>query len=60
MRYTGYMCRIDFECEKGVPIDGNRFYANIEDLKRDHPCLDECGIVEVEISLKQVAVEGDW
>lgn len=58
MKYTGYMCRIDFECERGYPTNGNRFFEDIEDLRKAHDCSDDCGIVEVEISLKRIVVEG--
>lgn len=58
MKYKAYMCRTDFACECGNHIDGNRFFADIDDLKKFYKCTDECGIVEVEISLVRVVEEG--
>lgn len=47
---TGYMCTISWEDERFQPMDGNKVYADIEDLKEDHGCWHECGIVEVTVS----------
>lgn len=54
---TAYMCRIAFECE----IDGTacKVYPTLDDLREAHPCADNCGIVEVRVSLVRVVVEGD-
>lgn len=57
--FTAYMCRIDFEVERGEPSDGNKVYASMESLIREHDCALDCGIVEVEITLKRIAVEGN-
>jgi hypothetical protein len=54
----GYMCRIDWEYEIGNASGGTRVYASIEDLKRDHECADECGIVKVEVRFVEVIAEG--
>jgi hypothetical protein len=45
----GYMCAIDFDHELGAAMGGSRIWPDVEDLKRNHPCADECGIVEVKI-----------
>ena len=48
---VGYMCATDWYYELGYATGGNRVYASIEDLKSDRPCVEECGIVEVEVRL---------
>lgn len=57
--YTGYMCRTDFECERGDPIEGNRFFSSIVSLRNAYECVEDCGIVEVKISLVRVVTEGN-
>lgn len=47
----GYMCKVDFMWELGEAMGGNEIYASIEDLKENRPCVEECGIVKVEINL---------
>lgn len=54
---TGYMCMIDFECELGAAMDGNKVYPSIEDLKADHECWESCGIVEVRVQYVRTVVE---
>jgi hypothetical protein len=55
----GYMDRIDFECEQFQPLDGNRVYASIEDLKEHSKhCINECGIVKVEVKLLEIVEPG--
>ncbi len=46
-----YTCGVDWQHELGEAAGGNRVYASIGDLKRCKKCWDECGIVELEISL---------
>lgn len=55
---VGYMCTIDFECELGRAKGGNVIYPSIEDLKANHDCWEECGIVEVEVALRWTIHEG--
>lgn len=56
--YTGYMCKIAFDYELGgTDVD---IYHSLEGLRRGHPMADECGIVEVEVTLKRVISEGTW
>jgi len=45
----GYMCMIDYECELGIALGGNRVFPSLKDLKQSHPSWEECGIVEVKI-----------
>ena len=55
---TGYMDKIDFECEAGDNPNGNIFYPSEEALLKEMSCAEFCGIVEVEIRLKRVISEG--
>lgn len=44
-----YMCATDFQHEMGnVAV---KIYPSIESLKRDMPCVEECGIVSVNVEL---------
>lgn len=45
----GYMCATDYDHELGVAPWGNGVYPSIEDLRRCRHCVDECGIVKVEV-----------
>lgn len=45
----GYMCAIDFDHELGQALGGSTIWPDVDDLKENHPCADECGIVEVKI-----------
>ena len=51
IKRVGYMCKTDFDYELGHAAGGNRIFATVEDLKEWFPCVDECGIVKVEVSL---------
>jgi len=48
--YEAYMDGTDFFFEEGRPFDGNRFFYNIENLKKQKMCIEECGIVKVRVS----------
>lgn len=52
-----YMCKTDYDYELGYAAGGNRVHPSIEDLRRCHPCVDSCGIVEVEVILRKVIQE---
>ncbi len=56
--WIGFMCRIDADVECGQPREGNRIFASVEALRAAHPCADDCGIVEVEVRVRRVLVEG--
>ena len=43
----GWMCAIDFSCELGEASGGNTIYPSLEDLRKNHECLDHCGYEEV-------------
>jgi hypothetical protein len=51
---TGFMCKIDWECELGMAAGGTTVYPDLEDLKSHRVCVDRCGIVEVVTSLVRV------
>ena len=49
---TVYMCKTDWDYEIG---NGTvEVYDTIEQLKKERTCVAECGIVEVEVTLKRV------
>lgn len=54
----GYMCQIDFDFHVEEDINGVEIYPTIESLEKHHPCVKECGLVEVEIKLSKVIEEG--
>lgn len=56
----GYMCTIDYECELGNAAGGNVVYPSIEDLKKNHHCWEQCGIVEVRVMLGETVVHSNW
>ena len=54
-KVKGYMCEIDWNWELGEAAGGTTVYATLNDLKENHKCWEECGIVEVEVKMvKQV------
>lgn len=55
---VGYMCKTDFDHELGVASDGNKVFPSIETLRKHLRCVDECGIVKVEVRLVQVVEQG--
>lgn len=57
---TGYMDLVDFECELGMASGGNAVYASIEDLRKQHPCVKQCGIVKVKVEAIEVIQETDY
>lgn len=56
----GYMCGTDFQHELGIASDGNKIYPSVENLKQHKKCWEECGIVEVKVTLNKVIVEEDF
>jgi hypothetical protein len=59
-KVTGFMCKTDFDCELGAAKGGNLVYASEADLRASRGCLDECGLVEVEVSLVRVIQEDNF
>jgi len=55
---TAYMCGISWDCE--VESTDVKIYASIEQLKEDHGCWEECGIVEVQLQPVKFHIEGDY
>ena len=49
-----FMCKTDFDYELGLAEGGVQVYFSIEDLKRCRPCVEDCGIVKVEVRLLEV------
>ena len=50
-KFTGYMDGTDFETERAQPPTGNTIYSSPEDVLKDRKCAQECGVVEVEVTL---------
>ncbi len=57
---TGYMDKVDFEHELGEALGGNKVYSSLEDLRRQKPCTDSCGIVRVEVRAVEVVQETNF
>lgn len=55
---TGYMCKIDFDYELGCASGGSRVYPSQRDLRACHKMADDCGIVEVQVTLIRVISPG--
>ncbi len=55
----GYMCAIDFEHELGLAMGGNVVYPSVENLKLNHSCWHECGIVEVKVIFSKEIHKGE-
>jgi hypothetical protein len=55
---VGYMCMVDFECELGAAMGGNRVFPSIEDAKENLKCWRGCGLVEVRVSFVRIVEEG--
>jgi len=58
MEKFGYMCLIDFEDELYRASGGNTVYPSIEDLRKNHTCVDSCGIVKVKVELVEIISRG--
>ena len=54
----GYMCKTDFDYH--LENDDVKVYDTIERLKNNQKCTDECGIVEVRITLSKVIAYEDY
>lgn len=52
---VGYMDLTDFRYELGARLGGNVVYPSIEDCRKHREgCIDECGIVEVEVRARKI------
>jgi hypothetical protein len=59
-KVRGFMCKIDWDHELGNAYGGNTIHPSEESLRDKHKCTDECGIVEVEVTLVRVVKESDY
>ena len=48
-----YMCATDWEWEIGEVLGSTPVYSSVKSLKDERSCVEECGIVEVEVKLSQ-------
>jgi hypothetical protein len=53
-----FMCLVDFQHELGEASGGCTVYSSLEDLKTNRPCVEECGIIEVEVTAVQIITNG--
>ena len=54
---TGYMCKIDFDCELGAASGGNHVYPSIGDLRDNRGCIALDNIVEVDVREVKVVLD---
>jgi len=54
----GYMCKVDWDHELGSALGGNRIYPSAKNCIEDRGCINECGMVEVEVRLRRVVRRG--
>lgn len=54
----GFMCGVDWEHEIGQNCHGIAIYRSESDLRANRTCVDECGIVEVEVRIVRTVREG--
>ncbi len=50
----GWMCLTDYHHELGEAAGGVTIYPDLDDLKANRPCWDQCGVVEVGIVIEKV------
>jgi hypothetical protein len=53
-RVIVWMDKVDWDHEVGSALGGNKVYPSRRDLETNAKCLDECGIVQVEMRLRRV------
>lgn len=58
VKVRGFMCATDFYHELDGDAYGTSVYCDEATLRRNRKCVDECGIVEVEVTLVRVVKEG--
>lgn len=56
----GFMCGVDWEHEIGQNCHGIKIYRSEADLRADRTCVDECGVVEVEVRIVRTVAEQDY
>ena len=58
--FTAYMCKVDYEHDAREASDGARIYPSEAAVRRERKCTNECGIVEVTVSLSRVVQKTDY
>ena len=58
-KIRGFMDRVDWDYELGEACGGSRVYPSVNDLRENETCVDQWGIVEVEVSLVRVVEPGE-
>ena len=53
----GYMDGTDFDEELGEALGGNKVYPDLKDCMDNNECVDECGVIKVEIRAIEVIYE---
>lgn len=57
----GYMCQIDFECQLGAHLGGDKIYPSEEDCRENRKCVNrECGLVEVKVKATRIIHQGKY
>jgi hypothetical protein len=54
----GFMCLIDFQHELGSAADGTRVFPSMAALRTAHPMIDDCGAVQVRVSVMRRVIKG--
>ena len=54
---VGYMDKVDFDYHLGNDLHGATIYPSVGALRECKPCVKSCGIVSVEVRLKEVIQE---
>ena len=54
-----YMCAVDWAHELGE-VSSTDLYASVEALRKARSCVDECGIVMVEVTFNRWIQEGKY
>jgi hypothetical protein len=57
---AGFMCKTDFDHELSNAKGGSLVYASENNLRAERACIEECGIVEVEVRLVRVVKEDNF
>ena len=55
----GYMCATDYYHELGEGPT-NEVYSSIDQLKKARPCVEECGILEIRVSVSKIVQRENW
>jgi hypothetical protein len=52
-RKIGYMCLTDYDHELESASGGCKIYPSITELKKNKKCWQDCGIIKVEVVIKE-------